>query len=335
MNYDNYIITGGAGFIGSNLARYLNNFDIRPIIVDKTNTLTWRNLNGVDYADMIDYQDAHKLETLKNPVLICLGANVDEREGFSPELMANNHEYPVNLIKMLNFPRTIMASCASVYGNSNDFKESYVTYPTTAYGFSKAHLEKMVRNRGNTACLRFFDCYGPNEEHKGNTKSFFHTCYEKHYCVEVFESPDGKDIKRDFIYVEDACRVIHFVIENPSITGLINVGTGVARSFTDVAKAMGVREIRRIQLPSTMKKSGYQSYTCADTTRLRELGYKREFHTIEEGAKKLIAAKNEQPELAPEVIHGSSEAAPVKLSGEYRLQATTPAPQDRKRAFSR
>ena len=171
------------------------------------------------------------------------------------------------------------------------------------YGWSKHIFDRHICNKKEQprqiVGLKFFNVYGPNENHKANMRSIVLKIYQtisKGMVVNLFKS-HNKDYKngeqlRDFIYVKDVVSIIEWFINNPKSNGLFNVGTGIPRSFNDIAKAVFANSNKRekIEYIDTPKKirSQYQYFTKANIKKLRDLGYKKDFFSLEDGIKDYI-----------------------------------------------
>jgi ADP-L-glycero-D-manno-heptose 6-epimerase len=195
------------------------------------------------------------------------------------------------------------ASSASVYGAGKVFKEERTNEnPLNAYAFSKFLFDQYVRHRLQTfqspvVGLRYFNVYGPREQHKGSMASVaFHLNQQLKSAntVRLFEGCDGYDPggqKRDFVHVEDVAAVNLWLLNNPGVSGIFNCGTGHAQSFNEVANAVIAHhqrgQIEYIPFPQTLK-GRYQSYTQADLSALRHAGYSSQFMSVEQGVSKYM-----------------------------------------------
>jgi len=316
MNKKYIVITGGAGFIGSNLVKYLNQKGIENIIiVDHLTNEKWKNLIGKKFIDYIEKNKFLKLisegpygENNKLPFEIekCvhLGACTSTIEKNVNYVIRNNFLYTKKLAEYC-FSKGIYfiyASSAATYGNgengfSDDEENIFSLKPLNIYGFSKHLFDLiMVKNdlwRRNFCGLKFFNVYGPNEYHKGEMKSVINKMYyqiiENGY-VALFKSyrDDYKngEQKRDFIYVKDVVDVIYFFLQNKKC-GIYNVGTGKGESFNKVAEVLFTllkkeKKIKYIDMPVEIRKN-YQYFTEGNISKLRSAGYSKEFTSIEEG----------------------------------------------------
>jgi ADP-L-glycero-D-manno-heptose 6-epimerase len=220
-------------------------------------------------------------------------------------MLDNNYEYSKRLLHACSRRHIpfIYASSASVYGMGPGFTEEPVNEkPLNVYAYSKFLLDHYVRQRLSTSRsqivgLRYFNVYGPREQHKGKMASVayhLNTQLMEQGKVRLFEGSDGYaagEQRRDFVYVGDTVTVKLWLMENPDISGIFNVGTGRAQSFNDVAQAV-VRwhqrgEIEYIPFPEDLK-GRYQSYTQADIRVLREAGYEGEFLKVEQGVHRYL-----------------------------------------------
>lgn len=310
------LVTGGAGFIGSNIAGALaDEGKYRVVVCDHFgNTDKWRNLAKHRVFETITPVD----------VFYWLEAHADNLAGvIHMGAISSTTETDVDLILETNFSLSrllwnwcsdhnapfIYASSAAVYGGGekgfdDDISSDYLTklVPLNAYGWSKQLFDQFVstmvesgdRKPPQWVGLRFFNVYGPNEYHKGEQKSvaaqiFGHAQVGR--PVHLFRShrPDYKDggQMRDFIYVKDCVKVVKWFLENPGASGLFNLGTGKARSFEDLAKSMfnsvgKPPALTFFDMPENIKNK-YQYFTEAKMDRLRAVGYKDAFTSLEDG----------------------------------------------------
>ncbi|MCM8814463.1 MAG: ADP-glyceromanno-heptose 6-epimerase [Candidatus Omnitrophica bacterium] len=303
-----HIVTGGIGFIGSALIWKMNQMGIdNIIIVDSPGRQdSWKNLLNLKFEDILskDYF-IHKIEQNKFKNSICgilhMGACSDTTESNTGFLLDNNYQYTKILAQWAieNRCRFVYASSAATYGNGPDFSDSEerlpLLRPLNMYGYSK-HLFDLwaYKNKvlSKVAGLKFFNVFGPNEYHKGDMRSvvvkkFFeiqNTGSAKLFKSYKPEYSHGEQ-KRDFIYIKDAVKMALFIYSNPSINGIFNIGTGVARSFNDLVrcifKTLSKKEkIEYIDMPDSIKNS-YQYFTCADISKIRKAGYKEDISTLE------------------------------------------------------
>ena len=301
------IVTGGAGFIGSNLVRGLNEAGIDRIVVvdDLTDGRKFRNLVGLEIVDYWD-KDAllERLASGKHPkpdAILHQGACAVTTEWDGRYMMATNYQYTVDLLNycLAGSVPLIYASSAAVYGASSTFKESEASAerPLNVYGYSKLLVDCYVRRqlaaaRSQIVGLRYFNVYGPGEAHKEAMASVayhFNNQVEASGEVRLFEASGGYaagEQRRDFIYVDDVVRVNLWFLEHPDKSGIFNVGTGSSASFNDLANAViqwhGRGRIRYIPFPSSLEAS-YQSFTEADIGALRDAGYAAPFLDVRAG----------------------------------------------------
>jgi len=308
------ILTGGAGFIGSCLLKYLNEKGIKDIlIVDNLNEEKAKNIKDRKYCCYYQKEEfILKIEEKKIDknfdFIIHLGACTNTREKNVEYIIKNNFIYSkkLALFSLENDIPFIYASSASTYGKEENFSDDENIIenlvPTNLYGLSKHIFDLwVVNNKLNEKFvgLKFFNVYGPNEEHKKDMRSIISKGYrqiKETGSIKLFKSykkeyRDGEQ-KRDFIYVFDVCDVIWFFIENKNKCGIYNVGTGKAISFNEIAKLlfkyMGIKEkIEYIDMPEDVKNH-YQYFTQANIEKLKNTGYKKNFTDIEEGIKEYI-----------------------------------------------
>ena len=308
------IVTGGAGFIGSCIVRSLNDRGIKDIVVvdNIASTDKWMNLRNKSYIEYINRVDflARLPEFAKKAThFIHMGACSSTTERDFGFLYKNNFEYTKALWNFCaaNKISFIYASSAATYGDGSqgfdDKTDIKLLRPLNGYGYSKQLFDLWAQKQLQAGAaapkqhvgFKFFNVYGPNEYFKGNMASvIFHTFNDVTATGQkgLFKSykPEYKDggQLRDFVYVKDLCKVVLFMMDNPKVSGLFNLGTGKARSFYDLAaatfKAMG-REpnIKFIEMPEHLRGK-YQYYTQAQMSKLREAGYSEPFYTLEEGA---------------------------------------------------
>ncbi len=317
------VVTGGCGFIGSNLVASLNEKGEDDILVvdnlekgDK-----FRNISNCRISDYLDQNEFLKrveggAQDIRIRALFHQGACSDTTERNGRYMMQNNYEYSKVLLEycLAHSVPYIYASSASVYGAGGSFKEEpQFEDALNVYAYSKLQFDRYVRNRLREARaqivgLRYFNVYGPNEQHKGKMASvafhFFHQ-YQADGYVKLFEGSGGYgngEQRRDFVWVGDAADVnLHF-LEHPDVSGIFNVGTGQCRSFNDVATAVinrcegterntedlvAASLIRYIPFPDQLLGK-YQSYTQADIDVLRSAGYTKEFASLEQGVSRYI-----------------------------------------------
>jgi ADP-L-glycero-D-manno-heptose 6-epimerase len=310
------IVTGGAGFIGSNIVKTLNQQGRTDIIIvdDLTDGTKFRNIVDCDIADYWDQDDfLNRIQTKTDlpdiDVIFHEGACSSTTEWDGKYMMQNNYEFSKSLLhyclgQSITF---IYASSAATYGTTKQFTENReYEGPLNVYGYSKWQFDQYVRslnlsNESQVVGLRYFNVYGPREQHKGSMASVafhLHNQLLNGEDLKLFEGCDGYEDGgqlRDFIYVDDVVAVNLWLFENPQVSGIFNVGTGKAQSFKDVADAViefhQKGQIEYIPFPEHLKGS-YQSYTQADMNKLREAGYNASFKTVQEGVALYLAWLN-------------------------------------------
>lgn len=300
------IVTGGAGFIGSNLVKGLNNAGRTDIVVvdNLASTQKYLNLNRLKISDYMDKTDLlSRINDLgKIDLILHQGACSATTELDANYLIRNNYEYSKALLHFAQVNKIpfIYASSASVYGNGDDgfTEDPKCEYPLNGYAFSKFIFDNYVRQNidfanasSQVVGLRYFNVYGPQENHKGSMASvpfhFFNQANENGQ-IKVFEG--SENFLRDFIYVEDVIKVVNFFIESGK-SGIFNCGTGNERSFMDMANTFaeqyGNCNIETIPFPDHLKGK-YQTFTKADLSALRSIGYKGDFYSLEEGMSRYL-----------------------------------------------
>ncbi len=300
------IVTGGAGFIGSNLIRGLNSRGESEILVvdDLTDGHKITNLVNREIAEYWDkdlfQQRLSSGLGFKPRCVFHQGACSVTTEWNGRYMMDTNYRFSVELLEFCleqSIP-LIYASSAAVYGGSEEFKEDPRNeHALNVYGYSKLLFDRYARGRldGNTSQvvgLRYFNVYGPGEAHKGAMASI-----AWHLNQQILESGEARlfegsggyesgEQRRDFIYVDDVVDVNMWFLEHPERSGIFNVGTGQASTFNAVARAAidwhGNGEIVYISFPGALKDS-YQSFTEADIGTLRAAGYTADFMDVGSG----------------------------------------------------
>ncbi|MEA3411364.1 MAG: ADP-glyceromanno-heptose 6-epimerase [Pseudomonadota bacterium] len=312
------VVTGGAGFIGSNLVKGFNDSGVNDILVvdDLEDGTKFRNLADCDIAD---YRDKDRwigeVRSAGLPqdvsAVIHLGACSTTTEWDGRYMMENNYEYSRTLLHatMDAGASYIYASSASVYGMGPVFREAPENErPLNVYAYSKFQFDNYVRRyiesaRNQIVGLRYFNVYGPREQHKGGMASVaFHlnNQLKEGDTVRLFEGSDGYgngEQRRDFVYAGDTVAVKLWLLDHPDVSGIFNLGTGRAQPFNDVANAVvnwhGRGEIRYIPFPDHLK-GRYQSFTEADMDALREAGYRGEFQSVEQGVARYMQWLNRE-----------------------------------------
>ena len=296
------VVTGGAGFIGSNIIKGLNEVGERDIIVvdNFRNSEKHLNLNSLSITDLIDKDEfidnLTKFKDIKT--IFHQGACSSTTEKDGKYMMSNNFEYSKKLLNFcLNYKINFLyASSASVYGKGEKgFSEKReFEYPLNIYGFSKFAFDNYVRivlpkAESQVLGLRYFNVYGPQENHKKRMASVaFHLFNQLKNTgkMELFEGSEG--FRRDFIHVSDTVKInLHFYESKTS--GIYNAGTGDAHSFYEIAKVMqtlnGGGEIEEISFPPDLQGK-YQKFTEANLENLRTAGFDEDFASLEEGLRR-------------------------------------------------
>lgn len=312
------VVTGGAGFIGSNLIKALNEAgEDKILIVDRLGTSDkWKNLVDLDFVDYEHKDDF--LQKVERGVfdhgiwaVFHLGACSSTTEKDADYLMENNFDYSRRLAGRFvgrTGLRFVYASSAATYGDgsqgySDEHSGILALRPLNMYGYSKQRFDVWALKTGilkNAVGLKYFNVFGPNEYHKGDMRSVVIRAYYQvkgEGKIKLFKSyraewKDGEQ-SRDFIYVKDAVRATIYFLERPDVNGIFNVGTGTARTFNDLAMAVFAalgREavLEYIDMPAGLANK-YQYYTRARLDRIRFSGFKHQFMTLEEGVYDYVA----------------------------------------------
>ncbi len=310
------IVTGGAGFIGSALIAALNKRQITDIlVVDELGTdRKWKNLRNLSFTDYVEKDDflemviEDKLDSSIDAVFH-LGACSDTTETNASYLIKNNYEYSKLLAQWATDAdiRFIYASSAATYGDgsagfSDDQEKIENLRPLNMYGYSKHLFDLWARRTGlleKIVVLKYFNVFGPNEYHKADMRSFCIKAFEQITStgkVRLFKSykpeyADGEQL-RDFIYVKDAVDITMFFYDNPQFSGLFNIGTGKARTWNDLVKAVFAAMERKpnieyIEMPESIRDQ-YQYFTEADITNLRKAGCDKQTTTLEDAIKDYV-----------------------------------------------
>jgi len=302
-----YIVTGGAGFIGSNLVQALadRGYDNIVVVDDLEDGHKFVNIADLAIADYLDKDDF--IERLDDKAfagsvkaVFHQGACSTTTEWDGRYMMKNNYAYSQELLHHCLEHATpyIYASSAAVYGGSSKFVEDPLfENPLNVYGYSKLQFDRYVRRVAATPAsqvvgLRYFNVYGPREQHKGSMASVafhFNNQVREDGEARLFEGSDGYgngEQLRDFVYVDDICDVNLWFLDNPEVSGIYNAGSGRAQTFNDVANAVlkwhGRGKIRYVPFPEHLK-GAYQSFTEADLSQLRACGCDVEFRPVEDG----------------------------------------------------
>ncbi|MEJ5228179.1 ADP-glyceromanno-heptose 6-epimerase [Thermodesulfovibrio sp.] len=310
------VVTGGAGFIGANVVKRLNELGEEAIIIvdNLGSSEKWKNLVDLRFEDYIHknkFIDDIKSGLFKNSVkaIIHLGARSSTTEKDVEFLMENNYEYTKTLAiwSIENNARFIYASSAATYGDGSlGFSDNHSLIlslrPLNAYGYSKQIFDCWALRNGlldKVVGLKYFNVYGPREGHKGDMRSMVLKAYEqikRDGKIRLFKSynpnyRDGEQL-RDFIYVKDAVDMTLFFLEHADKNGIFNVGTGIPRSWNDLANsvfsALGMKpNIEYIDMPEVLRGK-YQYYTKADISKIKSAGYDAETISLEEAVRDYV-----------------------------------------------
>jgi len=313
------LVTGGAGFIGSNIVASLNEGGRTDIVVADTlgSAGKWRNLHKRQLADFIPARDLTRwLPGRKVDAVIHMGAISETTAVDGDAIIENNFRLSLELLDWCAASRTpfVYASSAATYGDGNEgFSDDWSLEglkrlrPMNLYGWSKHLFDQALVARHvkgdrlppQWAGLKFFNVFGPNEYHKGAMMSVLAKVFDDAKAgrsVRLFKShregiADG-DQKRDFIYVDDAVNVVLWLLETPSVCGIFNVGTGKARSFRDMITAMFAAlgrppDIEYIDMPLSIRDS-YQYFTQSDVETLRRGGFNAAFTPLEDAVEHYV-----------------------------------------------
>ncbi|RZN09341.1 ADP-glyceromanno-heptose 6-epimerase [Bradyrhizobium genosp. SA-3] len=321
------LVTGGAGFIGSNVVAALNEAGRSDVVVCDLlgSDGKWRNLakrqlvDIVPPAELIDWLKGRKLDAM-----IHLGAISETTATDGDLVIETNFRLSMRLLDWCtaNAVPFIYASSAATYGDGADGFDDDASLPAlkklrpmNLYGWSKHLFDLTVAQRvangdrlpPQWAGLKFFNVFGPNEYHKGSMMSVLARRFDDVRAgrvVQLFKSHregiDDGDQRRDFIYVDDVVRVVMWLLATPSVSGLFNVGTGKARSFKDLMlaayAALGKRpNIEYIDMPEAIRGS-YQYFTQSKVDRLHRAGYNGGFTTLEDAVKAYVGDYLDRPD---------------------------------------
>ena len=322
-----YIVTGGAGFIGSNIVAGLNARGRSDVMVvdnlkNSTKFLNIRDLNVLDFMDKREFREQLRSGAFDNVTIDAIfhqGACSDTMEYDGVYMMDNNFTYSKELFNFATKRRIpfIYASSAATYGDSTTFVEHPDNEnPLNVYGYSKLLFDRYVEQHlegvdSAVAGLRYFNVYGPREVHKGRMASMSRQlCLQlsKNGVANLFQGSGGYgdgEQRRDFIYVGDCVNINLFLAEERRADGLpfqgiYNVGTGQSRSFNDIAqtliKILGKGKVEYKPMPEVLQDK-YQNFTEADITRLKSEGYDRSFTPLEEGLAAYVTFLQEHHEV--------------------------------------
>jgi ADP-L-glycero-D-manno-heptose 6-epimerase len=300
-----YVITGGAGFIGSNIVAQIERRGLGPVaIIDTLDGTRWLNIAERKLIDLIAPRSAlaYVASCPDDTVVIHMGARTSTDDDDVDALADTNVRLTVELFDLCakrSWP-FVYASSASVYGSNRSQTEDQSGRDLSPYAWSKLAADRMVCQRPATppvwAGLRLFNVYGLNEQHKGEMKSFVSRCFDAirfGQPIRVFRG--SNQFVRDWVYAEDVARLVCDLLTGPTphdytpkaMAGVYNVGTGVAASFIDVAKACieasgKVTPLETAPFPEAMR-SRYQAYTKADTAKLLRIVPGFSFTPLREG----------------------------------------------------
>jgi ADP-L-glycero-D-manno-heptose 6-epimerase len=308
------IVTGATGFIGSNIVADLNALGRTDIVlVDDLGTQgKWKNIAKRRFADLVLPSELEALlATLSGAdVVYHMGANSSTTVTDGDSILDTNFRASKKLWEWCTTTRTpfLYASSAATYGDgAQGFRDDQsldaldALRPLNLYGWSKHAFDKWAVERAEQGAappqwcgLKFFNVYGPNEQHKGDMRSLVAKntpAVAQDTPLKLFKSyrpdfADGQQL-RDFVYVKDCTRVMLWLASQPSISGIFNLGTGQARSFVDLVQAIGAAlnkpvEIEFVEMPDSIR-ANYQYFTQASMDKLVQAGYQEPFHSLEDG----------------------------------------------------
>jgi len=321
------LVTGGAGFIGSNVVASLNQAGRTDVAICDTlgSDGKWRNLQKRQLADVVPPAELMSwLEGRKLDAIVHMGAISETTATDGDLVLKTNFSLSLKLLDWCTRSRTpfIYASSAATYGNGEDgFTDDGSPAalkrlrPMNLYGWSKHLFDQVVADRAahhaalppQWAGLKFFNVFGPNEYHKGEMMSLIAKRFDEAKAgkpVRLFKShrdgiEDG-DQRRDFIYVDDAVAVVRWLLDTPQVSGIFNVGTGRARSFRDMMVAMfsamgRAPNIAFVDMPESIRNS-YQYFTQASVENLQRAGYNAGFTPLEEAVGRYVTAFLDLPD---------------------------------------
>ncbi len=340
------LVTGGAGFIGSNLVHALNAAGHTDLVLvdsfapnsSSSPSPKFLNLTGARFTDFLDKSEfeevlrAGHLRGTRIQAILHQGACSNTLEPDGRYMMRNNFSFSKLLLQhaLSHSVPFIYASTAAVYGQSSSFTpDPQNERPLNLYAFSKLTFDNYVRHllpgvTSTVVGLRYFNAYGPREAHKGRMSSVIHQFNRQLLAtgvIQIFGGSGGYasgEQRRDFVHVDDLTRVnLHFAHLLPhtptrstqSIQAIVNVGTGIARTFNDVAQTLihhhGAGRIEYIPMPADLH-AAYQSCTQADLHTLRAAGYTQTFLPLEAGIHKTLSA---DPHPGPQKLAPSAAVA--------------------------
>jgi ADP-L-glycero-D-manno-heptose 6-epimerase len=322
------LVTGGAGFIGSNITAALAEHGVAVAVCDRFRTADkWRNLAKVALRDVVapgelpSWLDTHTAEL---ETIVHMGAISSTTEPDVDLIMEVNFRLSMQLWRWCarHGKRFIYASSAATYGageqgfdDDPSLEALAKLRPLNAYGWSKHLFDRWVAREladgaprpPQWAGLKFFNVYGPNEYHKGGMQSVVAQKYPlaaAGKALTLFRShrpdvPDGGQ-KRDFVYVGDCVNVVSWLLEHPGVNGLFNLGTGHARTFEDLGRALYAAlgqpfEVEYVAMPEVIRPN-YQYFTEASMERLRQAGYTRPFTSLVDGVREYVERYLSKPD---------------------------------------
>jgi ADP-L-glycero-D-manno-heptose 6-epimerase len=321
------LVTGGAGFIGSNVVAALNDAGHADVAICDLlgHDGKWRNLAKRQLADLVPPADLPGwLEGRRLDAVVHLGAISETTATNGDLVIETNFRLSMRLLDWCTVNRTpfIYASSASTYGDgAQGFRDDQsmsalkTLRPMNLYGWSKHLFDMAVANRAvrgdklppQWVGLKFFNVFGPNEYHKGAMMSVLARRFDDIKAgqpVQLFKShrdgiADG-DQRRDFIYVDDVVRVMMWLLATPSVSGIYNLGTGTARSFREMMlaayAALGAApNIQYVEMPEAIRGS-YQYFTQGDVDRLQRAGYNGGFTALEEAVETYVKSYLDRPD---------------------------------------
>jgi ADP-L-glycero-D-manno-heptose 6-epimerase len=304
------VITGGSGFIGSALIWRLNQKSVTDILVvdHLAESPKWKNLVPLKFSDYLDRQEfiTHlERDDFGNSIeaILHMGACSSTTEKNIDYLLENNYRYSLRIAQWRECHpscRLIYASSAATYGDggrgyADNEEELSGLRPLNMYGYSKHLFDCYAQRKGwlrQIVGLKYFNVFGPNEYHKGDMRSVINKAFPEvldRGIMRLFKShrkeyADGEQ-KRDFIYIKDALEMTLFFLEKPGVNGIFNIGTGTARTWNDIARALFAAagkkpSLEYIPVPEDIREK-YQYFTCADLTKLRKAGCKHQCLPLE------------------------------------------------------
>lgn len=315
------IVTGGSGFVGSNILKRLNAEGETDILVvdNLKKSDKYRNLVGATFSDYLSKEDFLSLLQAGQfgrevSAIFHQGACTDTLEYDGDYMMRNNYDYSKALLHFALDHKVplIYASTAAVYGHAEVATEVPENeHPLNIYGYSKLAFDQYVRRnwadaQSTVVGLRYFNVYGNGESHKGKMSSMVYQ-----FANQVKSTREAKlfggigkygpgEQTRDFVYVKDLVEINMYFWKNPGKQAIVNAGTGVSSTWNDLANAvistLGYGEIKYIDFPESLKDK-YQFNTRSDVSQLRSLGFDREFYSLQDGVRDYLTTMD--AETAP------------------------------------